>query len=94
MSEYYLIYRTEKGKPKSATHATPIEGTLTLELVKAIENELQKRYGNDTFDVILYKKEKLSVSDALKLSSWRLKLAVRGRVWRDERMKQEAWGHC
>ena len=67
MSEYYLIYRTEKGKPKSATHATMIEGTLTLELVKVIENELQKRYGNETFDVILYKKEKLSVSDDLEL---------------------------
>ena len=63
----YLIYRTEKGKPESTCHAALIEGTLTPELVKVIENELQKRYGNETFDVILYKKEKLSVPDDLKL---------------------------
>jgi len=66
MTEYYLVYRTEKGNPESATHAVAVEG-VSQKLAGAIENEIKKRYGNETFDVVFFKKQKMSVSKALKL---------------------------
>ena len=66
MTEYYLIYYAEKGKPKTATHAAILDD-VSQELAVAIKNEIKAQYGNETFDVILSKKKKLPVSDALKL---------------------------
>ena len=66
MTEYYLVYRTEKGNPESATHAVRVEG-INQKLAGAIENEIQNRYGSETFDVVFFKTQKMSISKAVKL---------------------------
>jgi hypothetical protein len=66
MTEYYLIYYAEKGKPDSATHAVIVDG-VSSKFAKVIENEIKKRYENKTFGVIFFKKQKTSPSHALKL---------------------------
>jgi hypothetical protein len=65
-TEYYLIYRTEKGNPESATHAAHIV-EMSQKLAATITDEIKKRYGNETFGIILFRKQKMSAPQALKL---------------------------
>jgi len=62
---YYLIYHAEKGKPATATHAALI--AVKQKLARVIEDEIRTRCKNETFDVILFKKQALPALKALKL---------------------------